>query len=116
MTKKVQQRFKRVFGLVSVGVLCAVVMVVIVTEVKFSGLVVGGLGESFSTRFYSAPTILSEQNPMVQAIVFERLKRLHYQESKLPLTDPGQFNWSPPVLSITVRGFHTPLVNQQPLL
>jgi penicillin-binding protein 1B len=80
-------------------------------ETHLSRLVLGGLGESFSTRIFAAPTTLGEGAPCDPLRFILRLDRLGYHRVPEPRA-PGQFAWKAPVLLVFVRGFAMPLPAQ----
>jgi len=80
-------------------------------ERKLSALALGGLGESFSTRVWSAPFLLRDGARGEPGRLLERLDRLGYRRvDGLPAR--GEYRWSPPELAVYLRGFRTPLVGQ----
>lgn len=80
-------------------------------EAKLSRLVLGGLGESFTTRVYAQPySMRSGEGPTPDRIE-TRLKRLNYQQTDEP-TAAGQYSRSPKRLRVFLRGFRTPLEEQ----
>ncbi len=74
-------------------------------ERKLDKLVLGGLGESFSTKVYAAPFILHDQLRASPERVLRRLDRLGYRAGA---AGRGGYDWSPPFLTIRLRGFETP--------
>jgi penicillin-binding protein 1B len=109
-------RRKRLFlyaGGVAAGLFLLVSgIVVIVAERKIARLVPGGLGESFSTRVYGAPTVLTEARPRSLSDIFLRLGRVNYKATEQDPPPPGAYLWRDPVLTIGLRGFHTPALSQ----
>lgn len=83
-------------------------------ERKLSGLALGGLGEAFPTRIYSAPFEVSEGSFSPPASLLRRLERLGYRAAEEPAL-PGEYSWKEPVLTVYLRGFRTPLARQEPL-
>jgi penicillin-binding protein 1B len=100
-------------ALVAGGLGLAAVSVSVFAERKLSLLVLGGLGESFSTRLYSAPHSVPDGSPCPPARLFARLDSLGYQ--RLPaVTRAGDYSWTPPSLELFARGFRTPLETVPP--
>src|SRR5688572_23465214 len=107
-------RIPRVIVISVFGVLLAISAVLIFwAERRLSGLVVGGLGEAFSTKIYSAPLVLSAGNRKSVQQVIARLKRLQYRESP-DLSAPGQYSWKGSSLRIYLRAFEVPGLAQPP--
>ena len=73
----------------------------------------GKIEEGLSTRIYSAPFILNNKSatPPPEEII-KRLVRLGYTPAPLPLNEPGHYFWKPPVLTLSLRGFNSPVFNQ----
>ena len=90
----------------------AVFLLVRYADRKLSGLVVGGLGESFSTTIYGSPFLLNDQVHQSPERLMKRLDRLRYRVSASSSPAPGEYVWEPPVLSVGLRGFTTPQVSQ----
>jgi penicillin-binding protein 1B len=82
-------------------------------EALLSRLVLGGLGQSFSTRVFAAPTALGEGVPRDPRRFLARLKRLGYRRVRQPRA-PGEYSWEPPLLTVFLRGFSAPLPAQTP--
>lgn len=99
-------------------------------EWKLSRLVLGGLGEHFSTRIYSAPLVLGDGARISPGHLLTRLRRLDYRtvvssaapgagnapgtagaENGLPAA-AGQYSWTPPEMKICLRGFRSPGYSQ----
>ncbi|HAM35717.1 MAG TPA: hypothetical protein DEB40_14175 [Elusimicrobia bacterium] len=95
------------------ALLSAAALVAWRAESKLSALVLGGLGESFSTKIFSAATNIGEGSPRDPQRLLERLRRLGYRESPEPAA-PGQYAWQPPVLKVFLRGYSVPLPAQNP--
>lgn len=110
------RRKKKIFGsLLLLGTLSTVVIaagLIIYAEQKLSGLVLGGLGESFSTKVFSAPYLLNEQKRPTPERLIERLRRLGYRPSSGLPTQAGEWNWEYPTLSVWLRGFSLPHLSQ----
>jgi 1A family penicillin-binding protein len=81
----------------------ALVLLVSKAERKLSRLVLGGLGESFSTRVYAAPFPIDARSSFDPDVLLRRLQRLGYR-----------YDWSPPVLRLRLRGFSEPAPAQEP--
>src|SRR3989338_4126562 len=82
-------------------------------ELKLSRLVLGGLGESFSTRIYAAPFIVDERIASSPDRLMQRLERLG--DSKNDGRGPAaHFSWKVPKLKVYWRGFNPPRQAQQP--
>lgn len=81
-------------------------------ERKLSTLALGGLGESFSTRVWSAPFLLRTGARAATDRVLERLDRLGYRRvDGMPAR--GEYRWSPPELAVVLRGFRSPAASQR---
>lgn len=91
----------------------AAAVVAFVAERKLSHLVLGGLGESFSTRIYGAPFILGDGVAPPPARLAERLERLGYAKAAAP-TRPGEYALAPKGLDVWLRGFSAPTGRQEP--
>ena len=76
-------------------------------EIKLSTLVLGGLGESFSTRVWSAPFSVRAGARSEPQRLFERLDRLGYRRVD-GTPAKGQYRWSPPELAVYLRGYRSP--------
>jgi penicillin-binding protein 1B len=80
-------------------------------ERKLSALALGGLGESFSTRVWSAPFAVRDGARSEPERLFQRLDRLGYgRVDGTPAK--GQYRWSPPQLDVFLRGYRTPVSAQ----
>src|SRR3989338_9109139 len=82
-------------------------------ELKLSRLVLGGLGESFSTRIYAAPFIVDERIASSPDRLMQRLERLGYSKND-GMSAAGQFSWQDPKLKVYLRGFKSPRQAQEP--
>ena len=83
---------------------------VLYAESRLSSLVLGGLGESFSTRLYSAPYALADGSTAPPERVLARLERLDYRRVAGEPAGPGEFEWQPPgQLTVWLRGFDAPV-------
>ena len=90
----------------------AATAIVVFAEWKLSRLVVGGLGEGFSTKIYSAPMFLGGDVRVGPDRVLARLRRDGYRVAASTETAAGEFVWDPPRLSVHLRGFRTPRFSQ----
>jgi len=99
----------------SILILLAAGMSVLVyrAERQLSRLVLGGLGESFSTRVYSAATAVGAETPRDPRLLILRLRRLGYRQAAA-VKAPGEYSWKAPVLAVFLRGFSAPLPAQDP--
>ncbi len=76
-------------------------------ERKLSSLVLGGLGESFSTRIWSAPFVLKNGARGEAERFITRLERLGYHRVEgSPVK--GEYHWTPPELTVYLRGHRAP--------
>lgn len=76
-------------------------------ERKLSTLVLGGLGESFSTRIWSAPFAVKNGARAEAPRLIERLDRLGYRRTEAhPLK--GEYRWAPPEMTVYLRGHRIP--------
>lgn len=74
---------------------------------KLSALVLGGLGESFTTRVWSAPFVLRDGALGEAQRLVERLDRLGYRRvDGAPAR--GEYRWAPPELGVHLRGHRVP--------
>ena len=80
-------------------------------ERKLSALALGGLGESFSTRVWSAPFTVADGVPSEAARLLERLDRLGYRRVD-GVPAKGEYRWNPPELAVFLRGFRAPFASQ----
>jgi penicillin-binding protein 1B len=81
-------------------------------ERKLAALTLGGLGESFSTRIWSAPFVLRSGARAATDRLLERLDRLGYRRVD-SVPSRGQYRWSPPELAVNLRGFRAPTGSQR---
>lgn len=81
-------------------------------ERKLSALALGGLGESFSTRVWSAPFVVSDGARAETESLLMRLDRLGYRRVSLP-PGKGEYHWEAPELRVGLRGFAAPGVAQR---
>ncbi|MBI3554240.1 MAG: PBP1A family penicillin-binding protein [Elusimicrobia bacterium] len=98
---------------VAAGLALIALGIAVYAESKLSTLVVGGLGESFSTRIYGAPFILHDGTAAAPSRLLERLDRLGYAQVQGE-PQSGQYSWRSPALRVSLRGFKTPLMKQEP--
>lgn len=97
------------FALLALKVfLAGAAALVIFVEHKLSQLVLGGLGESFSTRVYSAPYPIDSSHCPSPAKLLERLRRLSYAPADGTPAKPGEYVYQPPTIAVYLRGYHTP--------
>ncbi len=80
-------------------------------ERSLSALTLGGMGESFSTRVWSAPFLLWDGARGEPQRLIERLERLGYRRADGP-PRKGEYRWSPPELALFLRGYRNPLSSQ----
>lgn len=80
-------------------------------ERKLAGLALGGLGESFSTRLWSAPFVLRTGMKADPARVQERLERLGYKRVE-GFPGRGEYRAVPGETSVFLRGFRSPTAAQ----
>ncbi|MDE2491422.1 MAG: PBP1A family penicillin-binding protein [Elusimicrobia bacterium] len=82
-------------------------------ERKLRTLALGGLGESFPTRIWSAPFALRAGSLVETGRLLERLTRLGYVRVD---GEPalGQYRWSSPELDVYLRGYDAPGSSQDP--
>lgn len=78
---------------------------------KLSTLVLGGLGESFTTRLWSAPFLVSDGALGEAERLVERLDRLGYRRVE-GAPQRGEYRWNPPELGVYLRGFRIPGAEQ----
>ena len=75
----------------------------------------GGLGESFSTRIYSAPAVVGDGAPAESGRLIRRLGRLGYAPIHGRPPGPGEYAWNGRTLDVFLKGFKTPEQAQSPL-
>ncbi len=80
-------------------------------ERKLSALALGGLGESFSTRVWSAPFAVRDGARADASRLLERLDRLGYRRVD-GAPAKGEYRWTPPELAVYLRGYRTPASSQ----
>jgi penicillin-binding protein 1B len=76
-------------------------------ERKLHALALGGLGESFSTRVWSAPFSVRDGARTEPERLVQRLERLGYRRVDA-MPAKGEYRWSPPQLDVYLRGYHAP--------
>ena len=85
----------------------AVLWLAFQAERKLHSLVLGGLGESFSTRVWSAPFVVPDGARGEAERLVERLDRLGYK--RVPAAPAkGEYRWEPPELAVYLRGHRIP--------
>lgn len=94
-------------------VIASMVAVVATSEWKLSKLVPGGLGEQFPTKVYSAPFSIADRSVISDRELLERMKRLNYHPTLALPPATGEYNWKPPKLTVTLRGFSTHTQSQR---
>jgi penicillin-binding protein 1B len=94
------------FALIALGIS-------VYAEAKLAQLVVGGLGESFSTRIYAAPFPVRAGGGTPPELLLERLDRLGYAQIQAGDPAPGQYQWRSPLLVVGLRGYSNPLGRQE---
>lgn len=76
-------------------------------ERKLARLRLGGLGESFSTRVWSAPFAVRDGAPGEAERLLLRLDRLGYRRAAASPAK-GEYAWEPPRLTVHLRGHRAP--------
>ncbi len=89
--------------------------IIIYSEWRLAKLVPGGLGERFPTKVYSAPFMVSDAVPLEQNQLMKRLTALDYHVSNADPLIPGQYRSNNDQITISLRGYKTPVSNQEPL-
>lgn len=110
---RLKKSTRRWLSIVSVSGLIVAFSLIIYTERKLSNLVLGGLGEGFSTRLYAAPLKVDSLCPYPPSYVMRRLEHLNYVSVEDVPERPGQYHWDSPTLIIYARGFKTPFLSQR---
>ncbi|MBI4351089.1 MAG: PBP1A family penicillin-binding protein [Elusimicrobia bacterium] len=107
---------RRIFILLAAAAVLAglAAWLLLLAEYKLSGLALGGLGEAFSTKIYSAPFEVGKGSFAAPASLLRRLGRLGYRAVEKP-SAPGEYVWLEPALEVYLRGFRTPSARQEPL-
>lgn len=80
-------------------------------ERKLSALALGGLGESFSTRVWSAPFAVRDGARAETQRLLERMDRLGYRRVD-GAPAKGEYRWTPPELTVYLRGYRAPTSGQ----
>ncbi|MCB4756657.1 MAG: PBP1A family penicillin-binding protein [Elusimicrobia bacterium] len=109
---RARRRWRTFLALSLTALVVGLGSVVLIAEHKLSRLVLGGLGEGFSTRVYSAPYFIRDKQSYDLSSLFQRLKRLGYKPAGQAALAPGDYDWSAPTLRISLRGFEAPHVSQ----
>jgi len=98
----VLQKRQRVSGtIINLGlalaacILLGIAGLTIYAKHKLSKLVLGGLGEAFSTKVYGGPFLVKSSTPISPEHLIKRLERLRYTKVDSPPTEPGQYQWEP---------------------
>ena len=101
----------RVAGLAAVALCAASAYLAVQAERKLASLVLGGLGESFSTRIWSASWPVRDGDRGEAERLVARLDRLAYRRVE---GEPakGEYRWAPPELAVHLRGFRAPDASQ----
>ncbi len=99
-------------GAAALAGVAVAIAVALFAERKLSHLVLGGLGESFSTRVYSAPFTLRDGVAPPPERLVERLDRLGYTRAAAP-SRPGEYDRQGPRIAAFVRAFKTPSGEQE---
>ncbi len=86
--------------------------VVLYSEWKLSRLVPGGLGESFPTKVYGAPLVISNDGRTSLPMLMTRLVRLNYHATAGEHLSPGQYHADTSALTLYLRGFQAPFTTQ----
>jgi penicillin-binding protein 1B len=89
-------------------------IIVYLAESKLLRLVPGGWGESFSTKIYATPSVIRNESHLPLNELIARLQHVGYQPTKLGKLVPGEYNWSDPILTVSIRGFSAPHASQDP--
>ncbi|MBI4376257.1 MAG: PBP1A family penicillin-binding protein [Elusimicrobia bacterium] len=95
------------FSLFALALGAMLLCLALYAERRLSRLVLGGLGESFSTRLYSAPARIEGSEPGPARLLW-RIQRLRYAPASAPQLKEGEYSWKEPDLWIALRGFKTP--------
>lgn len=106
--------FSSVALLLAAGAAFAMGFVALYAEAKLRRLVLGGLGESFSTRIYAAPYVVPDGAALPPERLLARLSRLGYRQGPGSELQPGQLRAAPDGVTVCLRGFKTPLAWQDP--
>jgi penicillin-binding protein 1B len=111
------RKSRRAFWILTALLIASLTMmggVVLYSEWKLSQLVPGGLGESFPTKVYSAPLVISNDTRVSVQMLITRLVRLNYFST--PRAEPavGQYHAGPSEIAVNLRGFQAPFYTQPP--
>lgn len=115
----ISKKFSRILVALAllISILVAIsIVVTVIAERTLSRFVLGGLGESFSTRVYSAPFAISNGDWVSPETIEVRLKRLHYRRVPGIPRIPGEYSWTEPELKIFLQGFESPVFRQSAFL
>lgn len=85
----------------------AAVWLCLQAEAKLKTLRLGGLGESFSTRVWSAPYPVRDGAKAEAERLLQRLDRLGYRKTAAAPAK-GEYAWDPPRLTVHLRGHRIP--------
>ncbi|MEK7286973.1 MAG: PBP1A family penicillin-binding protein, partial [Elusimicrobiota bacterium] len=118
--RRLKRKTKKILIALSVAGLAlgasGVVALIFYAEQKLSRLVLGGLGESFSTKVFGAPFVLTgDIHPSPEHLI-GRLKRLGYRPVEKEPQAKGEFFWEAPTLSVFLKGFELPQASQAKIL
>jgi penicillin-binding protein 1B len=100
-----------VLGAAAAAFLVAALWLSAQAERKLSALALGGLGESFSTRVWSAPFVVRDGARAETNRLLERLDRLGYRRVDA-VSAKGEYRWNPPELLVFLRGYRAPTSGQ----
>lgn len=103
-------------GIAAVAFAAVFILSALYANHRLSKLVLGGLGESFSTRIYAAPFILNDSVYQTPEHLIERLRRLGYRSVEDEPATAGEYHWEEPVLAVFMRAFETPHLSQSAAL
>ncbi|OVE76108.1 hypothetical protein BVX98_06415 [bacterium F11] len=107
-SRRLKYYFASFFSLFALGSFVTIFVVIGFAEKKLSKLVLGGLGESFSTKIYAAPTIFKNAHSYSWPHFIERLKQCNYSPSPGIPIKPGQYHFDGKTGSLFVRQFNIP--------
>ncbi|MDX6768598.1 MAG: PBP1A family penicillin-binding protein [Elusimicrobiota bacterium] len=105
--RKVRAAAWRVAAFAACAAAAAAVWLCAQAERKLADLRLGGLGESFSTRVWSAPHPVRAGEPAEAERLLQRLDRLGYRRTAAPPAK-GEYAWDPPRLTVHLRGHRIP--------
>lgn len=113
--KRLTKKQRKILWRSTLAVAAVVVFTIVwIAETKFSQLVLGGLGDRFSTQVLSAPLTFRAGStpPGIRWRTLSRLHRLGYKQTNGSATEPGQFTVNGDEVQIFFRGFESPTFNQ----